>query len=187
MAAYLRPALPAIKRKSHALINSINQIRVSGRRRHAEKRTAVVPRSMEVETLMNCEAGARTSIRLSKAPSPLGKRPKNFDRLPLKVGSRRKRFLRRQKQLSLKTSQFSSSILTHKVSVLPYTSLARQRWRATIHPCRVWCLLTQQYAQQKRLRVPWHPVRLSAIVSPASRVLHAPEGHQIDVREERTR
>ena len=55
------------------------------------KRKTVVPRSMVVEALTSCEAGARANIRPSKARSLLGKRPRNLDRSPLEVGSRGKK------------------------------------------------------------------------------------------------
>ena len=56
---------------------------------------------MVVEALMSYEAGAPVSIRPSKAPSSLGKRPRNLARSPLQVGSRRKNSDRSQKLASL--------------------------------------------------------------------------------------
>ena len=96
---------------------------------------------------MTCEAGARSSICLSKAPSSLEKRPRNLARLPHQVGSRRKKSGRSQKSaFSQKTSRFSPFIVVHnKGSAL--------RWpvdhRATLHPRQIWCFLTQQYVQQR--------------------------------------
>ena len=52
---------------------------------------------MVMEALTSCEAGARAGIRPSKAPSSLGKRPRNLPRSPLQVGSLRKKSGRSQK------------------------------------------------------------------------------------------
>ena len=50
-----------------------------------EKVKCCTERSMVVEGLMSDEAGAQASIRPSKAPSSLGKCPRNLARLPLQV------------------------------------------------------------------------------------------------------
>ena len=72
------------------------------------KRKTVVPRSMVVEALTSCEAGARANIRPSKARSLLGKRPRNLDRSPLEVGSRGKKSGHSQKSASLRKPPDSS-------------------------------------------------------------------------------
>ena len=69
-----------------------------------------------VEALMSCVAAARASIRPSKAPGPIEKRPRNIARSPLRVSSRRKKFRRIQKPVFSKNinSWFSPLILSRK-------------------------------------------------------------------------
>ena len=146
-----------------------------------QKKESVVPTSMVVEAFMRCEAGARASIRPSKAPISLGKRPRNIARSPLRAGSRWKKSCRSQKSASSpKTSRFSPSILARKSSALPW--LVDDR--ATLHPRRIysWCSNTlARAAAPTLLGFPrqYHPP-LACPTLPKDTI------HHIDVRERRT-
>ena len=114
----------------------------------------------------------------SKAPSCLGKPIRNLARLPLQVGSRRKKSGRSQKlAFSPKTSRFSPLILAQKGSALSW--LVDDR--AVLHPRRILCLLIQQYVQYHACAC-CGSIRLSTKGTPASRVPHAPDGHHFGFR-----
>ena len=126
---------------------------------------------------MSCEAGARASIHLSKAPSSLGKRPRNLARSPLQVGSRRKKF-------NPHNARFSPLILAYKGSAP--TPLVRGRSSYSPSSSNLACTHQQTICAVTCLCELRHPLELSATISPASRVPHAPEGHHIGVMARRT-
>ena len=109
---------------------------------------------------MSCEAGARASIHLSKAPSSLGKRPHNV--------------------------RFSPLILAHKGSAPTPLVRGRSSYPPS-SPNLVCAHPTDKMCSNMLVRaVASYDIELSATISPASRVPHAPEGHHIGVMERRT-
>ena len=110
---------------------------------------------MVVGAFVSCEVSTRASIRPSKAPSSLA---------PGLHGFCRKNSGQSQKSaFSSITFRLSTSALAHKGSTLSWLVDGR----ATLHPHRIWCLLTQQYVRQ-------HACACKDTLSGVSRQYHLP-------------
>ena len=136
---------------------------------------------MAVEAL-RVKPACELASRHPKPCASLKKRRGNLARLPLLVGPRKKKkTVVTYYQLSPQNLQVRSFDFRAQGFSTPLA-----RWRSRYHLSSVNLVLTHPTIHATtRLRVLLLPTRLSATVSPASRVPPPPKGHQIGARKRR--
>ena len=127
-----------------------------------QKSKTVVTRSMAVEAL-SCKAGARASIHPFRAPSPRRKHPMKSCLFAAPHWRRKKSGRNQKSSFAPKPSRFSSLNLMDKCLALPWLVDDQATYTRVRSATRLSML---QYLR-----------RLSATVSPPSRVPQTPKGH----------